>query len=102
MVITLHLVKPNNQLLPEYERALAAGWSPETSPEPQHGIREQHLREIRADPQGFLKRLTGTNRVVERLLDGTPVLPMREVVYWISDGEFRKRRDQSAPFAELG
>jgi ubiquinone/menaquinone biosynthesis C-methylase UbiE len=37
MVITLHLVKPNNQLLPGYERALAAGWSPETSPEPQHG-----------------------------------------------------------------
>ena len=67
---------------------MAAGWSPETSPEPQHGIREQHLREIRADPQGFLKRLTGTNRVVERLLDGTPVPPMREVVYWISDGEF--------------
>jgi hypothetical protein len=88
MVITLHLVKPNNQLLPGYERALAAGWSPETSPEPQHGIREQHLREIRADPQGFLKRLTGTNRLVERLLDGRPVPPMREVVYWISDGEF--------------
>ena len=87
-VITLHLVKPNNQLLPGYERALAAGWSPETSPEPQHGIREQRLCEIRADPQGFLKRLTGTNRVVERLLDGTPVPPMREVVYWISDGEF--------------
>ena len=37
------------------------------------------FREIRADPQGFLKRLTGTNRVVERLLDGTPVPPMREV-----------------------
>ena len=88
MVITVHLVEPNNQLLPGYERALAAGWSPETSPEPQHGIREQHLCEIRADPQGFLKRLTGTNRVVERLLDGTPVPPMREVVYWISDGEF--------------
>jgi hypothetical protein len=88
MVITLHLVKPNNQLLPGYERALAAGWSPETSPEPQHGIREQHLREIRADPQGFLKRLTGTNRLVERLLDGRPVPPMREVEYWISDGEF--------------
>ena len=88
MVITVHLVEPNNQLLPGYERALAAGWSPETSPEPQHGIREQHLYEIRADPQGFLKRLTGTNRVVERLLDGTPVPPMREVVYWISDGEF--------------
>ena len=88
MVITVHLVEPNNQLLPGYERALAAGWSPETSPEPQHGIREQHLCEIRTDPQGFLKRLTGTNRVVERLLDGTPVLPMREVVYWISDGEF--------------
>jgi len=87
-VITVHLVKPNNQLLPGYERALTAGWSPETSPEPQHGIREQHLREIRADPQGFLKWLTGTNRVVARLLDGTQVPPMREVVYWISDGEF--------------
>jgi predicted acetyltransferase len=88
MVITVHLVEPNTLLLPGYERALAAGWSPETSPEPQHGIREQHLREIRADPQGFLKWLTGINRVVERLLDGTPVPPMREVVYWISDGEF--------------
>ena len=88
MVITVHLVEPNDQLLSGYERALAAGWSPETSPEPQHGIREQHLREIHADPQGFLKRLTGTNRVVERLLDRTPVPPMREVVYWISDGEF--------------
>jgi hypothetical protein len=99
-VITLHLVKPNNQLLPGYERALAAGWSPETSPEPQHGIREQHLCEIRADPQGFLKRLTGTNRVVERLLDGTPVPPMREVVYWISDGEFSGVI--SLLFAELG
>jgi hypothetical protein len=39
-------------------------------------------------PQGFLKRLAGSNRVVDRLLDGTPVPPMREVVYWISDGEF--------------
>ena len=88
MVMIVHLVKPNNQLLAGYECALAAGWSPETSPKPQHGIREQHLREIHADPQGFLKRLTVTNRVVERLLDGTPVPPMREVVYWISDGEF--------------
>jgi predicted acetyltransferase len=88
MVITVHLVEPNTLLLPGYERALAAGWSPETSPEPQHGIREQHLHEIRADPQGFLKLLTGINRVVERLLNGTPVPPMREVVYWISDGEF--------------
>ena len=43
---------------------------------------------VKSEPQGFLKRLTGTNRVVERLLDGTPVPPMREVVYWISDGEF--------------
>jgi len=50
MVITAHLVEPNNQLLPGYERALAAGWSPETGPEPQHGIREQHLLEIREDP----------------------------------------------------
>ena len=88
IVITVRLVKPNNQLLPGYERALAAGWSPETSPEPQHRIREHHLSEIRADRQGFLNRLTGTNRVVERLLDGTQVPPMREVVYWISDGEF--------------
>jgi len=88
MLVTAHLVKPNNPLLPGYECALAAGWSPETSPEPQHGVREQHLREIRAGPQGFLRRLAGTNRVVERLLDGTPVPPTREVVYWISDGEF--------------
>jgi predicted acetyltransferase len=88
MVITVRLVEPNNQLLPGYKRALAAGWSPETSPERQHGIREQHLSEIRADPQGFLNRLSGRKRVVERLLDGTPVPPMREVVYWVSDGEF--------------
>jgi len=88
MVITVHLVEPKNQLRPGYERALAAGWSPETGPERQHGIREQHLSEIRADPQGFLNRLSGRNRVVECLLDGTPVPPMREVVYWISDGEF--------------
>jgi predicted acetyltransferase len=88
MVTTVHLLEPNNQLLPGSERALAAGWSPETSPEPQYGIREQHLGEIRADSQGFVKRLTGANRVVQRLLDGTPVPPMREVVYWISDGEF--------------
>jgi predicted acetyltransferase len=103
MVIIVHLVEPKNQLLPGYERALAAGWSPETSPEPQHGIREQHLSEIRADPQGFLNRLSGRNRVVERLLDGTPVPPMREVVYWISDGEFsgvislRRSRNSSEP-----
>jgi predicted acetyltransferase len=88
MVITVHLVEPNNQLLPGYERALTAGWSPETSPERRHGIREQHLCEIGADPQGFLKRLTGTNRVVDHLFDGTPVPSMREVVYWLSDGEF--------------
>ena len=67
---------------------LAVGWSPETSPERQHGSREQHLGEIRADPQGFLKRLSGTNRVVDRRFDGTPVPPMREGVYWISDGKF--------------
>ena len=46
MVITVHLVEPNNQLLPGYERALTAGWSPETNPERRHGIREQHLCEI--------------------------------------------------------
>ena len=90
MAITVRLVKPNTQLLRGYERALAAGWSPETSPEPQHGIRELHLREIRAEPESLLKRLTGTNRIVEHLLDGTPVPPMREVVYWISDGEFSR------------
>jgi len=88
MAITVHLVEPNNQLLPGYERALTAGWSPETGPERRHGIREQHLCEMRADPQGFLKRLTGTNRVVDRLFDGTPVPSMRELVYWLSDGEF--------------
>ena len=93
MIITVHLKKPNNQLLPGYERSLAAGWPPETSPEPRRGIREQHLSETRADPQGFRKRLTETNRVVERLLDGTQVPPMCEVVYWI---------DQSALFAGLG
>src|SRR5689334_12075651 len=47
MIITVHLVQPNYLLLPGYERALAAGWSPETSFERQHGIREQHLSEIR-------------------------------------------------------
>jgi predicted acetyltransferase len=88
MVITVHLVEPNNRLLPGYERALTAGWSPETSPERRHRIRDQHLFEIHADPQGFLKRLTGKNRVVDRLFDGTPVPSMREVVYWLSDGEF--------------
>ena len=88
MLVTVHLVEPNNQLLAGYEDALAAGWSPETSPERQYKIRERHLCEIRADPHDFLNRLTGRNRVIEHLLDGTPVPPMHEMVYWISDGEF--------------
>lgn len=79
----LRLVSPSLGLLPQYEAALAAGWSPDT----ERDVSGEQLRWVRRDPRGFLaelirqrgKILTAEGAVVPRL-------PSR--VFWIDDGEF--------------
>jgi predicted acetyltransferase len=79
---SVRLVSPSRDWLGEFERALAAGWSPNT----EHDISGEQLRELRRDPEGYLHALLHARTV--RLPDGrlVPRLPSRE--FWIVDGSF--------------
>ena len=79
----LRLLAPSLDRITQYEAALAAGWSPDTT----HGFSAEQLAALRRDPRDFLAELTrqdgtlvtASGRVVPRL-------PSR--IHWIDDGEF--------------
>jgi predicted acetyltransferase len=79
----LRLVEPSLDRLAQYEGALEAGWSPDTT----HDVSAAQLAALRRDPGAFLAELTrqdgtlvtASGRVVPRL-------PSR--LRWLDDGEF--------------
>lgn len=77
------LVEPTLGGLRAYERALAAGWSPDS----ERDASAERLRALRRDPEGFLRDIAGREPTLA-LDDGriVPRLPTR--AFWISDGYF--------------
>src|SRR5207237_5541847 len=79
----LRLVPPSLRQLAEYERALAAGWSPDT----ERNVSAEQLAAARRDPDAFLAELTRQDgTVVTASGRAVPRLPSR--IFWLDDGEF--------------
>jgi predicted acetyltransferase len=79
----LRLVPPNLKQLAQYERALAAGWSPDT----ERDVSATQLAAARRDPDAFLAELTRQDgTIVQASGRVVPRLPSR--VFWLDDGEF--------------
>lgn len=77
------LVPPNDALLPGYEAALAAGWSPDNT----RDISAEQLAALRADPAAFLDSQLNPPPTIT-LHDGSTVPRLPGFRHWISDGEF--------------
>ena len=77
------LVRPSAALLPEYEAALAQGWSPQTT----RDVSGEYLEALRRDPDMFLHDLTDPNGQV-KLPDGSLVPRLPFHLFWIVDGAF--------------
>jgi predicted acetyltransferase len=77
------LVEPTPEGLDAYERALAAGWSPDS----ERDASLERLKALRRDRHGFLREIAGREPTLV-LDDGrvVPRLPTR--AFWISDGAF--------------
>jgi predicted acetyltransferase len=77
------LIPPSLELLPQYEAALAAGWSPDT----ERDVSVEQLLWVRRDPRGFLTELT---RQKGKILtaEGAVVRRLPSRLFWIDDGEF--------------
>ncbi len=79
----LRLYPPSLRQLGEYERALAAGWSPDTT----RDVSAEQLAAARRDPYAFLAELTRQDgTIVGASGRVVPRLPSR--VFWLDDGEF--------------
>ena len=78
----LRLRWPGRELLPEYEAALAAGWSPDT----ERDASAEQLARLRRDANEFLADLTRQDGPIATAAGTMPRLPGR--VYWLDDGEF--------------
>jgi predicted acetyltransferase len=79
----LRLVAPSLAKLAQYEAALAAGWSPDTT----HDVSKAQLAALRRDPRSFLAELTRQDGTIFTASGReVPRLPGR--VYWLDDGEF--------------
>ena len=78
----LRLRWPCRELLPEYEAALRAGWSPDT----ERDASAEHLARLRRDPVEFLADLTRQDGSIATAAGIVPRLPGR--IYWLDDGEF--------------
>ena len=79
----LRLVAPGQSLLPQYEAALTAGWSPDT----ERDISFDQLTRLRRNRRAFLASLTrheGT--ILTASGREVPRLPSR--VFWLDDGDF--------------
>jgi predicted acetyltransferase len=86
--MTLELVKPALEYLPEYEAALARGWSPDNLREAA-AIREE-LEKIAASPAGFVAALDDPDAKGGpiTLPDGSTVLRLPGFRRWLWDGAF--------------
>jgi predicted acetyltransferase len=80
--MTIRLVEPSRTWLDGYERALAAGWSPNT----ERDASAEQLRALRRDPDAYLRALV--HGLTERLPGSRPVQRLPSFDFWIVDGEF--------------
>jgi predicted acetyltransferase len=79
----LRLVPPNRERLGQYQAALEAGWSPDTT----RDVSAAQLLWSRREPAAFLADLTRQDgTVVTASGEVRPRLPSR--VFWLDDGEF--------------
>jgi predicted acetyltransferase len=73
---------PCRELLPQYEAALTAGWSPDT----ERDVSAEQLATLRRDPAEFLADLTRQDGPIATGAGVVPRLPGR--IFWLDDGEF--------------
>ena len=78
----LRLRLPCRELLPQYEAALAAGWSPDT----ERDASAEQLVRLRQDAAAFLSDLTRQDAAIDTVAGIVDRLPGR--VYWLDDGDF--------------
>ena len=79
----LRLVEPSLERLPQYEAALEAGWSPDTT----HDVSAAQLAALRRDPRVFLAELTRQDGTIATAPGRVvPRLPSR--IRWLDDGGF--------------
>jgi predicted acetyltransferase len=79
----LRLVAPTLDKLAQYEAALAAGWSPDTT----RDVSAEQLAALHRDPRSFLAELTRQDgTIVTASGRAVPRVPSR--IYWLDDGEF--------------
>jgi predicted acetyltransferase len=79
----LRLTVPGRERLGQYQAALAAGWSPDTT----HDVSAVQLAASRRDPAAFLFELTRQDGTVVTASGRiVPRLPSR--VFWLDDGAF--------------
>ena len=79
----LRLIAPSLDRLAQYEAALAAGWSPDTT----RDVSAEQLAALRRDPRDFLAELTRQDgTLVTAAGRVVPRLPSR--IRWLDDGEF--------------
>jgi predicted acetyltransferase len=78
----LRLRLPCRELLPQYEAALKAGWSPDT----ERDASAEQLARLRRDPAELLYDLTRQDGTIDTVAGIVNRLPGR--VYWLDDGEF--------------
>jgi predicted acetyltransferase len=76
-------LEPSLDLLPGYEAALAAGWSPDT----ERDVSARQLAELRRNRVAFLAELTRQDGLIT-LSSGERVPRLPGPVFWLDDGEF--------------
>ena len=79
----LRLLAPSLDRLGEYEAALAAGWSPDTTQD----ISASQLAALRRNPQAFLFDLTRQDGTIVHA-SGVETRRLPGCVFWLDDGEF--------------
>jgi predicted acetyltransferase len=78
----LRLRWPCRELLPQYEAALAAGWSPDT----ERDASTEQLARLRRDPAEFLAELNRQDGPIATAAGTVERLPGR--IFWLDDSEF--------------
>jgi predicted acetyltransferase len=79
----LRLLPPSLDLLPQYEAALAAGWSPDT----ERDVSGEQLAALRENPHSFLFDLTRQDGTI-LAASGRRVRRLPSRLFWLDDGEF--------------
>jgi predicted acetyltransferase len=79
----LRLASPSLKLLPQYEAALAAGWSPDT----ERDVSAEQLMRLRHNRRGFLESLMRQDGTII-IGSGREVPRLPSFVFWLDDGEF--------------